>query len=247
MVAGFTTIPLVTFNSSKAETFSPGDFLTRLEGLALVQTLNGEILASRSATLSLEKWCRDHGLAGAGDAKVIARLSGNEPKQSTAEQRHRLGISPEAAVKHRHVQLFCGEQSLSEADNWYVPNRMTAEMNRVLETTASTALGQPDDVGDPRRHLRASSSPVYKRTAVFRGSRAVSASAFVLSLATSIAIEDVPPWVDCTGPDVKPDQLLRSQARLGLLSLSAEVMAVAEGRVPRSVDQANVGAPGVLK
>ena len=58
MVAGYTTIPLVAFNSARGETFSAGDFLTRLEGLALVQTLNGELLASRSATLTLEKWCR---------------------------------------------------------------------------------------------------------------------------------------------------------------------------------------------
>ena len=26
---------------------------------------------------------------------------------------------------------------LSEADNWYVPSRLTGEMNRVLETTAA--------------------------------------------------------------------------------------------------------------
>ena len=79
MVAAFTGIPLVTFNSSNAETFSPGDFLTRLEGLALVQTLNGEILTSRSATLTLEKWCNDHALAGTSDAKIVARTTGTEP------------------------------------------------------------------------------------------------------------------------------------------------------------------------
>src|SRR5205823_8741283 len=122
MVAGFTTIPLVTFNSSKAETFSPGDFLTRLGAVDLVQTLNGEILASDSATLTLEKWCQEHGLAGTGEAKIIARLSAAVPKPPTAEQRHRLGIGVEAEVKHRHVQLVCGEQILSEADNWYVTN-----------------------------------------------------------------------------------------------------------------------------
>ena len=90
MVAVFTTIPLVAFNSTRAETFSAGDFLTRLEGLALVQTLNGEILASRSATLTLEKWCHEHGLAGTGDPKIVARSTGIEPKPATPEQRHGL-------------------------------------------------------------------------------------------------------------------------------------------------------------
>jgi hypothetical protein len=33
------------------------------------------------------------------------------------------------------VQLACGDHVLSEADNWYVPSRLTPEMNRLLETT----------------------------------------------------------------------------------------------------------------
>jgi hypothetical protein len=38
-------------------------------------------------------------------------------------------------VKFRHVELACGSHVLSEADNWYVPSRLTPEMNRLLETT----------------------------------------------------------------------------------------------------------------
>jgi hypothetical protein len=38
-------------------------FESRLAMLALTQTLNAEILASPSATESLEKWCRDHRMA----------------------------------------------------------------------------------------------------------------------------------------------------------------------------------------
>src|SRR6185295_18779945 len=48
----------------------------------------------------------------------------------------RLGVGPQSEVKYRHVQLVCGDQVLSEADNWYVPSRLTPEMNRILETTA---------------------------------------------------------------------------------------------------------------
>jgi hypothetical protein len=52
MIAGFTSISLLAFNPNAARAFAPDDFVTRLEAVALVQTLNGEILASRSATLT---------------------------------------------------------------------------------------------------------------------------------------------------------------------------------------------------
>src|ERR1700736_847740 len=99
MLAGLTTIPLMTLEPAATGTAVSNDFLTRLEAVALVQTLNGEILASRSATLILEKWCNDHRLAGIGEAKIVARSTGIEPKAATAEQRHKLGIGPEVEVK----------------------------------------------------------------------------------------------------------------------------------------------------
>ena len=108
--------------------------------MALVQTLNGEILASRSATLTLEKRCNDQALAGTSDAKIVARTTGTDPTPATAEQRHRLGVGPEVQVKYRHVQLLCGGQVLSEADNWYVPSRLTSEMNQVLETNQAMQI-----------------------------------------------------------------------------------------------------------
>jgi chorismate-pyruvate lyase len=102
---------------------------------ALVQTLNAEILASRSATLSLEKWCGEHRLAGANETKIVARLMRGDAKPATAEQRQRLQVGPDEELKYRRVQLLCGDRVLSEADNWYVPSRLTPEMNRLLETT----------------------------------------------------------------------------------------------------------------
>lgn len=46
---------------------------SRLEMLALTQTLNAGILASSSATQSLEKWCRDHKMAD--DPIIVARVT----------------------------------------------------------------------------------------------------------------------------------------------------------------------------
>jgi chorismate-pyruvate lyase len=134
--AGSVAAALTMLTSARAEmTSRPGDFLTRLEALALVQTLNAEILASRSATLSLEKWCGEHRLGGAGETKIVARLMRGDAKPAIAEQRQRLQVGPHEELKYRRVQLLCGDRVLSQADNWYVPSRLTPDMNRLLETT----------------------------------------------------------------------------------------------------------------
>ncbi len=111
----------------------PDDFLTRVETLAVIQSLNAELLGSRSATLTLEKWCGDHHLAQ--PAKVVAHRIGAGDEPPSREQRQRLQVADGEPVKFRKVQLFCGDRLLSEADNWYVPGSLTAEMNHLLETT----------------------------------------------------------------------------------------------------------------
>jgi chorismate-pyruvate lyase len=126
----------------------PDTFLARLEALALIQTLNAEILGSRSATRSLENWCRDHRLA---DAPIIqAHMITGVNKPPTEEQRRRLMVNDQSEVKYRRVQLRCGSHLLSEAENWYVPSRLTPEMNRLLETT-KTPFGKVVESMEPYR------------------------------------------------------------------------------------------------
>ncbi len=111
----------------------PDTFVGRVEALALIQTLNATLLGSRSATLALEKWCADHKMAP--EPKVIARVAPGVDKPPSDEQRRRLRVGADEPVKYRRVQLSCGPHILSEADNWYVPARLTPDMNRLLETT----------------------------------------------------------------------------------------------------------------
>jgi hypothetical protein len=70
-------------------------------------------------------------------------------KALSAEQRQRLQVTNEN-VKYRRVQLRCGSHVLSEADNWYVPGRLTSEMNRLLETT-DTPFGRAVQALEPYR------------------------------------------------------------------------------------------------
>jgi len=115
----------------------PDSFVSRIEALALMQTLSAEILASRSATFTLERWCIDHRLAGTAEPKIVARLISGGDKPATLEQRERLQVAPGDEIKFRRVQLLCGDRVFSEADNWYVPSRLTAAMNQLLETTTT--------------------------------------------------------------------------------------------------------------
>jgi hypothetical protein len=113
--------------------------VTRLKALALLQTLNADLLSHSSATLTLESWCAAHDLAP--EAHVVARRIKDVDKVPTADQRRDLGVSDTEPVRYRRVQLYCGERLLSEADNWYVPSRLTDEMNRQLEQT-DTSFGR---------------------------------------------------------------------------------------------------------
>jgi hypothetical protein len=120
----------------------------RLQALALVETLNAQVLASRSATLTLQSWCRDHQLAK--DPTIVAELVKGVAKAPTAEQRQRLQVTSQATVRYRRVQLRCGDRVLSEAENWYVPDRLTADMNRLLDT-AGTPFGKVVQPLEPYR------------------------------------------------------------------------------------------------
>jgi hypothetical protein len=123
------------------------------DAFALIQALNTEILASRSATATLEKWCRDHRLST--DPTIVARAIPGVGKAPTPEQRQRLEISEQEDVRYRRVQLQCGERVLSIAENWYVPGRLTADMNRLLDTT-TTPFGRVVQPLEPYRRTFAS-------------------------------------------------------------------------------------------
>ncbi len=109
------------------------NFTTRLEALALLQSLNADLLSHDSATLTLDRWCGAHRLAT--PAKITAERVRDVDKQPTAEQRELLGVSSAEPVRYRRVRLRCGDRVLSEADNWYIPARLTPEMNQALDTS----------------------------------------------------------------------------------------------------------------
>lgn len=98
-----------------------------------LERLNRELLASRSATLTLEKWCGELGLAT--PPAVLARVASGVGNAPSPEQLRRLQVGSAEEIRYRRVELRCGERVLSVAENWYVPARLTVEMNRALDFT----------------------------------------------------------------------------------------------------------------
>lgn len=109
----------------------PDTPLARTEALALLQTLNADLLSHPSATLTLERWCGAHQLAQV--PTVVARRDRGADKPLPDDLRRALGVAADTPVRYRRVQLACGDHVLSEADNWYLPGRLTAAMNRTLD------------------------------------------------------------------------------------------------------------------
>ena len=127
--------------------------LARVEVLALLQTLNADLLSHDSATLTLERWCADHSLAD--PPRIVARRMHEAAKPIPADLRTRLAVDATEPIAYRHVQLMCGEHVLAEADNWYVPSRLTAEINRRLENSDEPFGKVVQALGFQRRTLLA--------------------------------------------------------------------------------------------
>jgi hypothetical protein len=128
----WTTVGAENPNAAQERNWS-GSFVARVEALALIETLNSELLSNNSATLTLERWCDIHDLAS--PARIVAVRVPDVDKLVSPEQRQELHVTPTEAVRYRRVRLKCGSVVLSEADNWYVPSRLTPEMNKLLDTT----------------------------------------------------------------------------------------------------------------
>ncbi len=150
LAAAAVVLMLRTAGASAAEPARwPDSFVARLEALALIESLNADLLSHDSATLTLERWCADHRLAD--PARIVAERVTDVLKPATAEARSALDVKPDELLGYRRVKLKCGDHVLSEADNWYVPARLSPEMNHMLETT-DTPFGKAVAALHFRRH-----------------------------------------------------------------------------------------------
>ncbi len=86
-----------------------------------------ELLAADSATAVLQTHCP---LAG---EKIRAERDAETAAPAPPAILRALAVHPSETIRHRRVRLMCGPHLYSAADNWYVPERLTAAMNAALD------------------------------------------------------------------------------------------------------------------
>lgn len=98
-----------------------------------IQRLEAQLMAAPSATQFLT--CKCASLKLASPAVIHAVRDKNMDVEAGSGVRKLLDVGSNARLRYRRVKLVCGNHVLSEADNWYVPDRLTPDMNHALDTT----------------------------------------------------------------------------------------------------------------
>ncbi|HEX7757967.1 MAG TPA: hypothetical protein VF459_00580 [Caulobacteraceae bacterium] len=111
----------------------PDTYAGRLEALTQVQRLQTQLLSRDSASETLSLWCAEHHWADPAQIRAVRDTATVKPP--SPQVRDLLGAGARTPIRYRRVKLMCGERVLSEADNWYLPGKLTAEMNRLLDQT----------------------------------------------------------------------------------------------------------------
>jgi hypothetical protein len=128
-----------------------------------VARLEAGLSAAPSATQFLTQRCAALKLAS---PPVIRAVRENLDRAADAQVRRALKVGADTRLRYRRVDLMCGDHTLSEADNWYVPGRLTPAMNQTLDTSQTPfgAVVKPlnfhrdtlkmEALGDPALALR---------------------------------------------------------------------------------------------
>jgi hypothetical protein len=100
---------------------------------ALIQDLSTRLISGATATETLLAWCDEHSFSeGAITVNIRQRFS---PAVVPDDVLPALKLDPWEGISYRHVQLMRGSLRLAAAENWFVPQRLTADMNEALIRT----------------------------------------------------------------------------------------------------------------
>jgi hypothetical protein len=133
LVSASTAAATQTTSTTQSLASWPTDLTARLEATALLQSLNVELLTSESEKETLARWCVSHRLVSNPQIAIERVLDAEE--LPTAAQRTMLDTSAKESVRHRKVRVFCGSAVLLEADDWYLPSRVSPQVNALIEST----------------------------------------------------------------------------------------------------------------
>lgn len=91
------------------------------------------LAAQDSATAALGAWCAARHMAD--PPTISAAPVKGEDALPPPDLDEVLKLGEDQPSGYRHVRLSCGGKVLSEAHNWYAPQRLTPAMNQLLDTT----------------------------------------------------------------------------------------------------------------
>ena len=154
--------------------------------------LEAVLAANDSATLALELWCERHAIADPPEVfalPVVGERAAIAPDAATM-----FDLQPGETIAVRNVRLVCGDTTLSKARNFYVPERLPAEMNHLLDTTSL-----------PFGRVVASLGYTRERLATTRGPTGGCAANTVLSHRAMLRLPDGRPLsllAECYTPEV---------------------------------------------
>ncbi|AFC84773.1 hypothetical protein [Frateuria aurantia] len=94
-----------------------------------LQLLNRRLLAEPSATAVLERWCG----GPCGPQRIEVRKRAQPARTLPEGLRQRLDAGADELIEYRRVALMYGGVTVSEAENWYCPARVAADMQHALE------------------------------------------------------------------------------------------------------------------
>ena len=98
-----------------------------------IAAFEANLAGHASATQALQQWCDARGIASGATIRV--EFVRGADAAAPADLRGVLGVGANDVLGYRHVQLVCGDTVLSDAHNWFVPARLTPDMNRQLSET----------------------------------------------------------------------------------------------------------------
>lgn len=111
--------------------------------------LRRKIVRSNSATAVLQEICSSRGASAIKARRIGSADQGHPPSWV----RFALRASHAVPIQYRRVQLVCGAEVLSVADNWYLPSHLTPGMNEALLTTDTPFGAVVRPMGFRRRTL----------------------------------------------------------------------------------------------
>lgn len=114
---------------------------------SLLPQFEATLAAHDSATVALGEWCAARHLDPSSRISATPLLATDYTPEGLGAL---LDVASITELHYRRVRLSCGTRALSYAQNWYVPARLTPEMNAVLAGT-DTPFGK---VAAPLRFTR---------------------------------------------------------------------------------------------